>query len=298
MMTPSPLSPSFRLPNKNELISWIRLSRTLNQNPKLFYQLLHHYGTTEEALQKIPMLSKLGRLPCFSLSSEQEAAEELRKVRNLNGDIILIGTPFYPNSLAAIPNPPPLLTILGNKTLLTQKTLGVAGCRKASIQGNQFSEHLARTLGKKGYGIAAGLSEGIEASAHKGALLTGTIVVLAGGIDVITPSTHKAFAQKILDSHGVFISEIPLGTFPNPSHFLRRNRLISGLSKGIILIEATVESSAFKLTEMALEQGRDVFAVPGFPSDPQAYGTNFLIKQGATLIHSAQDILDFYEMSF
>ena len=286
------------IPKKNELLGWIRLSRTLKMNPRLFYQLLQHYGTAEEALLKIPLLSKLGRLPPLPLYSLLDAEQELKTVRNLNGHILLFGTPSYPYSLASIPNPPPLLTVLGNKDLLNQKTLSIVGCRKASFQGKQFSEHLARTLGEKGYVIASGLSEGIEAFAHKGALNTGTIVVCSGGADAIFPSHHTDLAKKILACNGAFISEMPLGTPPKASLFPRRNRLISGLSKGVILIEATVDSAAFGLTEMALEQGRDVFAVPGFPLDPQAYGTNTLIKQGAILIHSAQDIIDFYETSF
>ncbi|MBS0186313.1 MAG: DNA-protecting protein DprA [Proteobacteria bacterium] len=297
MVTPSPFL-DFQPPKKNELISWIRLNRTLNLNSRLFYQLLQHYGTAQDVLQKIPILSKLGRLPFFSICSEQTAEEELKKVQDLQGEIILLGSPFYPSILLSIPHPPPLLTVLGNKSLLNQKIIGGTGCRKASHQANQFAKHLASHLGKNKYVIATGLSEGIEISLHKGALCKGTIVILAGGIDVIVPLKHKNLSQKILEYQGVFISEFPLGVFPTSSHFLRQTRLISGISKGIILIEATVNSTAFHLTEMALEQGRDVFAVPGFPLDPQAYGTNFLIQQGATLIHSAQDILNFYDRFF
>lgn len=297
MITPSPFL-DFQPPKENELISWIRLNRTLNLNSRLFYQLLQHYGSAEDVLRKIPLLSKLGRLPFFSMCSEQIAEQELKKVQDLKGEIILLGSPFYPSILLSVPNPPPLLTVLGNKTLLNQKIIGGTGCRKASPYATQFAEHLAYKLRKNKYVLASGLSEGIEISFHKGSLSQGTIVILPGGIDIIAPLKHKELSEKILDHQGVFISEFPLGIFPTSSHFLRQTRLVSGISKGVILIEATVHSTAFHLTEMALEQGRDVFAVPGFPMDPQAYGANLLIQQGATLLHSAQDILNFYETFF
>lgn len=279
-------------------LHWIRLARTFALHPLIFYKLLHYYGGAREALNHIPFLLHHKKIPHpVTLYSLEDAKKELELVHKAQGVLLALGDSHYPKILSAIPDPPPLLTVFGNLRLLHQPMLAILGSRTPSMRGRRFCEMLAKNLGDHGYGIVSGFSQGIEESAHKGAIKTGTIGVLVGGIENIPSLERKKFYAEVLEFQGTFLSEMPLGTVAKPRHFLKRTRLISGLARGIIVMEATPDSSAFITTQMALDQGRDVFAVPGSPYDAWKHGTNTLIKQGATLIDSPEDILETYRMT-
>lgn len=295
---PSPfrnaVSPLSSFSQEEDFLAWICLSRTFEAHLPLFYKLLHYYKTPLEVLRKVPSLMRLGRVPSLPFYSFKASEEEIKKAHALNAHLVPLGSPLYPQKLSKIDPPPPLLTILGNKDLLNYPALSIVGAHDASLQGKHFSEHLAQDLTKGGFLISGGFSKGIEFCAHRGALENGTLVILAGGLDASFPSEDTPFFSKILDFGGVFISEMPFGFLPKKQHFLKRARLISGIAKGVIFIEATRLSYAKITADFALEQGRDIFAVPGFPLDRRSHGTNTLIKQGALLVTKAQDILETY----
>jgi DNA processing protein len=197
----------------------------------------------------------------------------------------------YPPMLRHIHAPPPLLFLKGNPAIAACPTVAIVGSRSASAAGRQFANLLARDLGAEGVAVASGLARGIDTAAHEGALATGTIAVLAGGTDIVYPpenaELHAAIAER-----GLILSECPMGFMPRGQDFPRRNRLISGVSSGVVIVEAAQRSGSLITARMALEQNREVFAVPGHPLDPRAIGTNGLIKAGACLVASAADIIE------
>ncbi len=201
-----------------------------------------------------------------------------------------LGEAEYPARLQSIDDAPPLLAVRGNTDVLASPMVAVVGARNASAVGVKFAERLARELGEAGFVIASGLARGIDAAAHRASLATGTVAVLAGGQDRIYPPEHAGLLESIL-TEGAAISEMPLGWEPRARDFPRRNRLISGLALGVVIVEAAKRSGSLITARMALEQGREVFAVPGSPLDPRSEGTNSLLKQGATLVTEAADII-------
>ena len=201
------------------------------------------------------------------------------------------GEPDYPRGLTELDTPPPVVTIRGNSKLFSLDTIAIVGARNASALGQRFARDIASDLGTAGVVIASGLARGIDTAAHKGALPTGTIAVMAGGIDVVYPPENQALYEEIA-AKGAVISEMPVGQQPTAQHFPRRNRIISGLSRGVVVVEATLNSGSLITARLAAEQGRDVFAVPGSPLDPRAKGTNGLLRQGAILTESAEDVLN------
>lgn len=201
-----------------------------------------------------------------------------------------LGEPDYPRRLQAIDDPPPLIAVKGKLSALAQPMVGMVGSRNASAAGSKIAERLARDLGKAGFIIVSGLARGIDAAAHRGSLATGTVAALAGGLDRVYPEQHTELLESILET-GAALSEMPLGYEPRARDFPRRNRLISGLALAVIVVEAAKRSGSLITARMALEQGREVFAVPGSPLDPRAEGTNGLLKQGATLVTEAADVV-------
>lgn len=197
--------------------------------------------------------------------------------------------------MSALNDAPPVISLLGNINALSQPSLAIIGARNASLNGKKFAQKLAADLGDHGYTITSGLARGIDTAAHHGALQTGTIAVLAGGVDNIYPEENTDLYHKIIENNGAIISEAPLETKPIAHHFPRRNRIVSGLSKGVIVIEATLKSGSLITARMAGEQGRDVYAMPGYPSDPRASGPNALIRDGAILIRNAKDVIEHQE---
>lgn len=276
-----------------EKFSWLRLIRTENVGPVTFYQLVETYGSAAKAIEALPELAARGgrKKPLFvpALSLVEKEYEALRKS---GGDFITAGETAYPLALAALPDAPPVLSVIGNVGLLKKQAVAIVGARNASLNGRKFAEQLARDLGAQDLVIASGLARGIDTAAHTGALPTGTIAVVAGGVDVVYPPENEKL-QKQIGEDGLIVAESVLGQQPFAQSFPRRNRIVSGLSAGVVVVEATLKSGSLITARVAAEQGRDVYAVPGHPMDPRAAGPNHLIREGATLVRGADDILEF-----
>jgi DNA processing protein len=272
-------------------IAWLRLIRTESIGPVTFRQLLSRFGSAEAALEALPDLSrKAGRvvLPI----SKSRAEDEIAGLSKYGARLVAQGEPDYPGHLLHVSGAPPLLTVAGGERLDWKRTVGIVGARNASTAGVKMTRILAGDLGERGYTVVSGLARGIDTAAHRASLATGTIAVLAGGFDQIYPDENIPLAHDILDHGGALLTEMPLGWEPRARDFPRRNRLVSGLSLGIVVVEAAKRSGSLITARLALEQNRDVFAVPGSPLDPRAEGGNHLIQQGARLVTCAQDIID------
>ncbi len=274
-----------------ERLAWLRLSRSENVGPVTFFQLLSHFGSAEEALRALPQLARRGgRRRSLGVFPRAEAEGEIEACAALGARFVALGEADYPPALAALADPPPLIAVRGHGHLLRKHMIAIVGARNSSASGNRFARQLATDLGGEGFVIVSGLARGIDASAHQGALPTGTMAVVAGGIDVVYPTENAKLFERILES-GVLIGEQPLGTEPLGRHFPRRNRIISGVSLGVVVVEAAPRSGSLITARLAAEQGREVFAVPGSPLDPRCRGTNDLIRQGAVLTEGAADVL-------
>ncbi len=272
-------------------IAWLRLVRTDNIGPVTFRQLLNRFGSAEAAIAALPDLSKQAARP-LQVISQARAEDEIAGLSRYGARLVAQGEPDYPNHLNFIPAAPPLVTMAGGEKLDWQRSVGIVGARNASSAGMKMTRLLAADLGAKGYVIISGLARGIDSAAHKAALETGTIAVLAGGFDRIYPDENIPLAHDILDHGGALLTEMPLGWEPRARDFPRRNRLVSGLSLGVVVVEAAKRSGSLITARLALEQNRDVFAVPGSPLDPRAEGGNLLIQQGARLVTNADDIIE------
>lgn len=270
--------------------AWLRLARTQNVGPVTFAQLIGRFGSAGAALKEVPRLVKRGGGDELRIPSDDDAARELAGLAKIGGRMIANCEPEFPPGLAAADPPPPLLSAIGHLTLLSREMVAVVGARNASALGRRLANTLARDLAGAGLVVASGLARGIDAAAHEGALGGGTVAVVAGGIDVVYPPENAALHERIA-SEGCIVSEMGLGVQPQARHFPRRNRIISGLSRGVVIVEASEGSGSLITANFALEQGREIFAVPGSPLDPRAKGTNRLIREGATLTETADDVL-------
>ncbi|MFN3699996.1 MAG: DNA-processing protein DprA [Alphaproteobacteria bacterium] len=276
-----------------EKLDWLRLARTENVGPITFYRLVEFYGSPAEALRALPELAKRGgRKKPLIAPDKAEIERELTALQKRGATLITAQCEAYPLALSAIDDAPPILSALGDIGLLERPALAMVGARNASLNGKKFAAKLARELGAQGQIIVSGLARGIDTAAHEGALSSGTIAVVAGGIDVIYPEENTALYHKIASEGGLILAESPYGQKPFAQSFPRRNRIVSGLSSGVIVVEATMRSGSLITARMAGEQGRDVFAVPGHPLDPRADGPNHLIREGAALVRNAGDILE------
>lgn len=276
----------------NERLDWLRLARSENIGPITFYQLLNRFGSVTEAIEHLPELaSKGGKGKPITVVKREDAEQEFAAHSKAGGHLITVLDLSYPKMLASLNDAPPVLSILGDPSLLSKRSMAVVGSRNASLNGKRFAESLSKDLGQQGWVITSGLARGIDTHAHKGSLPTGTIAVLAGGVDHIYPPENQVLYDAIKEK-GAIISESAMGTNPKSHYFPRRNRLISGLSTGVIVVEAAYKSGSLITARFALEQGREVFAVPGSPYDPRCRGTNSLIAQGATLIQGVQDVTE------
>ena len=275
-----------------EKLDWLRLIRSENVGPITFYRLLERFGSAAAALQALPALARSGgRHRAIKVCPRAAAEREIEALQKTGACLVALGEATYPPALAHIEDAPPLIAVLGHGHLLAEKpAVAVVGARIASLNGQRFARRLAAGLGKGDLVVVSGLARGIDASAHAGALETGTAAVLAGGVDVAYPRENARLYEEIA-ARGALISEAAPGTVPQARHFPRRNRLISGMSRGVVVVEASPRSGSLITARMALEQGREVFAVPGSPLDPRARGTNGLIRQGAILTESAEDVL-------
>ena len=273
-----------------ERLAWLRLARTENVGPATFAALIARFGNANEALPAASRLARRGGGAVLRSPSEAEAVEEIERLAALGGRIIASVESDFPAGLAALDPPPPIIAVLGHVSLLKRGMAAIVGARNASALGIKLATKLASDLGHAGLVVVSGLARGIDFAAHKGALGTGTVAVVAGGVDIVYPPENRALYEDIV-REGAIISEMPLGMAPLPRHFPRRNRLISGLSRGVIVVEAAERSGSLITANYALEQGREVFAVPGSPLDPRAKGGNRLIREGATLTETADDVL-------
>jgi len=278
-----------------ERIDWLRLIRSENVGPRTFRTLLRHCGSARAALRALPELATRGgaKRPT-RIASREEAERELTATRSLGARLLAWSEPEYPRALAMIDDAPPLVSVRGNIAALDRPMVAIVGSRNASAAGAKIAGRLARDLGHAGFAIVSGLARGIDAATHRASLSSGTLAVLAGGHDHIYPPEHADLLEEIL-GEGAALSEMPLGWEPRARDFPRRNRLISGLAMGLLVVEAARRSGSLITVRFALEHGREVFAVPGSPLDPRAEGTNRLLKDGATLVTEASDVITVLE---
>nr|WP_319387067.1 DNA-processing protein DprA [uncultured Roseibium sp.] len=277
---------------EGQRLAWLRLIRSENIGPATLRDLLDHAGSAERALEILPALSRRGGKRSYRLCSEQDAVDEIEAHRRFGARLVALGEAEYPPHLQHIDSPPPLLSIKGGKVTANPQMAAIVGARNASLSGRKLAAGFARDLGAQGIAIASGLARGIDAAAHEAALQTGTLAVFAGGLNVLYPPEHGRLLAAILDAGGAAISEMPFGWKPRGRDFPRRNRLISGVSLAVVVIEAAKRSGSLHTARYALEQNRDIYAVPGSPLDPRSEGANGLIRQGATLARSARDVLE------
>ena len=276
--------------NPQERLDWLRLIRTQSVGPISFYGLLQRYGSAAAALAALPELTQRGGRSGFKIWPRAEAERELAAIARHGARLVAWGEPDYPALLAQVEDAPPLITLLGRAELLQRRSIAVVGARNASAAGQRFARELAWELGRNGFAVTSGLARGIDAAAHSGTLESGTIAVVAGGADIVYPEENRRLHDDIA-TRGLIIAEMPIGTEPQARHFPRRNRIISGLSLGVVVVEAALKSGSLITARFAGEQGREVFAVPGSPLDPRCRGANDLIRNGATLVEGVDDII-------
>ena len=271
--------------------AWLRLIRSENVGPATFRALVNQFGGAEAALAALPALSRRGGRSSIRMFTESEADGELEAADRAGAHLVAIGEKGYPAALSHVDAPPPLLYVKGRLELAEGPIVAMVGARNGSAVGQKLTRQLATELGLEGFVIASGLARGIDTAAHLAALERGTIAVLAGGIDIVYPP-ENADLQRTIGEQGLLLSERSPGFSPRAKDFPRRNRLISGISLGVVVVEAAERSGSLITARLAGEQGREVFAVPGSPLDPRSAGTNNLLKQGACLVTSARDIVE------
>lgn len=273
-------------------MSWLRLLRSRRVGTATFFRLMAECGgDAEAALFRLPDVAARAGLSGYSPCPEGVAAAELAAGRRAGAEPLFIGDPRYPDALRQIADAPPMLWALGNPALASRPVIALVGARNASSLGHRAARLFAAGLGAAGFVIASGLARGIDAVAHEAALETGTIAVVAGGVDVIYPRENAALTERIARD-GLILSEMPPGLRPLARHFPRRNRIVSGLATAVVVIEAAARSGSLITAREALDQGRDVLAVPGHPFDARAAGCNMLIRDGATLVRGLEDVLE------
>ena len=272
-------------------LACLRLIRSENVGPVTFRDLINHFGGAEEALAALPELSRRGgyRRP-IRVCPREVAEAELEAAADIGASALIVGEPGYPPALAAVDPPPPLLYVKGKAGHLARPMLAIVGARNGSAAGQKLARLFASSIGGAGFVIVSGLARGIDSAAHEAALETGTVAVLAGGPDNVYPPEHAELQRRIAE-RGCLVSENPPGFAPRGQDFPRRNRIISGMALGVLVVEAARRSGTLVTARMAGEQGREVFALPGHPLDPRAEGTNRLLKSGATLVTEPEDVL-------
>jgi DNA processing protein len=270
---------------------WLRLARADGVGPATFSYLIARFGSAGAALDALPDLARRGgRDAPLRIPSIAEAEAEIEAGESLGAKLLISAEPAFPPLLQVVDPPPPVLWALGKADLLNEPCVAMVGARIASASGQRLARELAQALGQAGWIVVSGMARGIDSAAHQGALATGTVAVLAGGIDDIYPPENHTLHDRIV-AEGCIVSERPVGHAARAKDFPRRNRIISGLSRGVIVVEAELRSGSLITARLAGEQGREVFAVPGSPADPRARGTNDLLRQGAVLVEEADDVL-------
>jgi DNA processing protein len=290
--------------SKKEKLARLKIMRCGAIGPTTFWNLIKMYGNGERALKAMPTLYKTSggfdygaksSENTFEMCSDEQIEKEFATLKSIGARIVFFEDDLYPPLLRNIPDPPPLLTMLGNREtvldLHKKSIISVVGSRNSSIPANKFCRSICQELSSKGVVLVSGLARGIDTSAHLGSLENGTIAILAGGINVVYPQENLGLYNEIAKK-GCIFSEMPYSTAPQPHFFPRRNRIIAGLSLGTLVVEAAEHSGSLITARMALEYDRDVFAVPGFPLDPRSVGCNTLLKDGAILVQNADDVLE------
>ncbi len=296
------MTPPARELSRDERLDRLRLIRTDSVGPITFRDLMRRYGDAASALAALPLLAQRGgRKSALKPPSRAAIAAEADRLATLGGGFVALGEPDYPPLLAAIEDAPPVLAHLGHLHLAHRPTVAMVGARNASLNGRKLATTLARGLAEAGITVVSGLARGIDTAAHQGALdgtttdlagpAGGTIAAQAGGIDVVYPPENADLHGRIAAA-GLLVSEVPLGMQPTARHFPRRNRIISGLARAVVVVEAARRSGSLITARLAADQGREVLAIPGSPLDPRAQGANGLIRQGATLVQTVRDVLE------
>lgn len=274
-------------------IAWLRLIRSDNVGPSTFRDLINHFGSADAALAAIPEMSRRGGASrAIRIASVEDAERELEFAHRFKAKLVGIGEPEYPPALRQIDGAPPLLAMRGDFGAASRPSVGIVGSRNSSISGAKIAAMFARDCGRAGYTITSGLARGIDTAAHRASLDTGTIAVLAGGLDQPYPPENIPLLSEITGGCGLAVSEMPFGWEPRARDFPRRNRIIAGISLGVVVIEAAQRSGSLITARMAGDFGRLVFAVPGSPLDPRCHGTNDLLKNGCIVTTGSQDILE------
>ena len=285
--THPPLPPT----TEEDRFAWLRLLRSRRVGVSTFHRLMAEHGTAQNALAALPEVARQAGLDAYEICPAGVIDAELKAAKAAKAQLLCLGSADYPASLAPLSDAPPMLWAIGDISLLTRPMISLVGARNASSLGTRMARSLAKELGEVGFVVVSGLARGVDTAAHMAALETGTIAVFAGGVDVIYPTENTHLAQDI-SQKGLHLSEQPMGLHPMARHFPRRNRIISGLSQGVVVVEAAGKSGSLITARDALDQGREVLAVPGHPFDARAAGCNMLIRDGAALVRSAEDVLE------
>ena len=277
-------------------VDWLRLIRSDNVGPVAFQQLINRYGSAGAALDALPELVRRGGARrAFRIADRAAVESEIATAERMGARFVGLGEPDYPEALRAGDTPPPLLAIRGRASTAAGPCVGIVGSRNASLAGTKLAGQLAAAIGRSGYAVVSGLARGIDAAAHRASLGTGTVACMAGGLDKPFPPENVPLMEEIMERGGAVISEMPFGWQPRARDFPRRNRLIAGLSLGVLAVEAARRSGSLITARLANEMGRLVFATPGSPLDPRSAGTNALIKSGATMVTEPADVIDALE---
>lgn len=273
-----------------ERFARLRLARTDRVGPVAFRQLLLRFGSAERAIDALPDLVRSGGAHGFTLPPMDRIDAEIEAGTRIGAYLVVLGDEHHPPRLAALDPPPPVLWARGDVGLLSRDAVGVVGARIASAGGQRIARGLAQQLGEAGFAVVSGLARGIDAAAHAGSMATGTVAVLGGGVDDVYPPDNAELYDQIVE-RGTVVSESPMGSRAQARDFPRRNRIISGLSRGVIVVEAEIRSGSLITARLANEQGREVFAVPGSPLDPRSKGPNELLRQGAHICEGIDDVI-------
>jgi DNA processing protein len=279
-----------------ERVGWLRLARTDKIGPVTFASLIGRYGSAAKALEALPDLARAGGRNTIRLYPTSAAEDEIAHAARCNAAFVAPGEEGYPPYLRHIHGAPPMLCIAGRRDIAQMDIVAIVGARNASANGMKLARMIARRLADNGIAVASGLARGIDTAAHEASLEAATVAAIAGGIDHVYPP-ENAGLQRDIAERGLLITEMPPGTAPKAEHFPRRNRIISGASRAVIVVEAAMRSGSLITARLAGEQGRDVFAVPGSPLDPRSEGTNRLIKDGAAILTSVDDVLEALRMT-
>ncbi|RBI76965.1 DNA-protecting protein DprA [Roseovarius sp. TE539] len=280
---------------EDDRASWLRLLRSRRVGPATFYRLMAEHGSAPAALDALPAIARNAGVKDYHPSTDAAARAEMDAAKKAGARMICLPDPDYPIALRGISDPPPLLWAVGEAEICPRPAIALVGARNASSLGTRMARALSAELGEAGKVIVSGLARGIDTAAHLAALENGTVAVMAGGVDVLYPAENARLANDICDRGGLRISEQPMGLTPQARHFPRRNRIISGMALAVVVVEAAAKSGSLITARTALDQGREVLAVPGHPFDARAAGCNMLIRDGALLVRSANDVLETLE---